>query len=64
MLLNDGLKTIGNGCFEFSGLDEATIPDSVRSIENRAFSGSWLTQVRFLGATERANTDIKFLTRR
>ena len=33
VLLEDGLKFIGTGCFEKSGLEEITIPGGVKRIE-------------------------------
>ena len=59
MLLNDGLETIGKHCFFESGLEEVTIPGSVRSIEQEAFLDSHLKRVCFLGATEGTNTDVR-----
>ena len=53
MLLNEGLETIGESCFEFSGLEEATIPGSVRNIGRMAFSKTLLGRVRFRGAAVR-----------
>lgn len=64
MLLNDGLETIGEACFFESGLKEVIIPDSVRSVDQGAFRNSHLTQVRFLGAAEGTNTDVKLPTKR
>lgn len=52
-LLNEGLETIGNGCFEFSGLEEATIPGSVRDIGRKAFCFTHLSRAHFLGAPVR-----------
>ena len=49
MLLNDGLETIGKECFEECGLEQVSIPGSVRLISGYAFSGSYLRQVCFLG---------------
>lgn len=40
VLLNDGLETICGSCFTVSGLEEVSIPGSVRSIESCAFSDS------------------------
>ena len=37
--LHEGLKTIGAGCFQFTAIKEITIPKSVTSIEDYAFSG-------------------------
>ena len=52
VLLGEGLETICADCFAQSRLEEMTIPGSVRRVEQRAFSGSSLRSVRFLGATE------------
>ena len=57
VLLNDGLETIDNNCFEKSGLEEVTIPNSVESIGKRAFCENHLKRVRFLGATGMSHTD-------
>ena len=40
VVLNDGLETICESCFSVSGLTEVSIPGSVRSIEDYAFSDS------------------------
>ena len=50
VLLNDGLETIGNCCFEFSGLEEVTIPDRVQKIGRRAFLYTHLRRVHFRGS--------------
>lgn len=50
MLLNEGLETIGERCFEFSELEKVTIPGSVRNIGRMAFSKTLLGRVRFRGA--------------
>ena len=52
-LLNDGLDRIGLRCFEESGLEQVSIPGSVRHIDKFAFARSSLRQVRFLGTAER-----------
>ena len=49
VLLNDGLETIGEDCFEDCGLERVSIPGSVRYLDKSAFGGSSLTQVHFLG---------------
>ena len=51
VLLNDGLETIGEDCFEDCGLERVSIPGSVQYLDRSAFGGSALTQVRFLGCT-------------
>lgn len=38
VLLNDGLEKIGTCCFEESGLEEVTIPGSLRKVSWHAFS--------------------------
>ena len=53
MLLNDGLETIGMYCFAESGLEQVSIPGSVKSVHILAFNGSSLTQVRFSGTAEK-----------
>lgn len=52
-LLNDGLETIGEGCFSKSGLERVSIPNTVKCIHGYAFSCSSLTQVCFLGTHEK-----------
>ena len=52
MLLNEGLETIDESCFEESGLERVSIPGSVKFVHGLAFARSSLRQVRFLGATE------------
>lgn len=53
MLLNDGLETIGEYCFEQSGLEETDITGSVRKIGSMAFSFTSLMRVRFQGTPVR-----------
>lgn len=38
MTLNEGLETISEECFDFAGLEEVVIPNSVRLIDRRAFN--------------------------
>lgn len=52
-LLNDGLETMDEGCFSKSGLERVSIPNTVKCIHDYAFSCSSLTQVCFLGTTEK-----------
>ena len=53
MLLNDGLEIISGCCFGKSGLEEVTIPGSVRVIDYNAFFETPLRCARFLGAAAR-----------
>ena len=41
IILPEGLEKIGEGCFEGSGLEEITIPKSVKTIEGRVFYGAF-----------------------
>ena len=37
--LNEGLEEVGEGCFRMAGLEEVTLPKSVKTIGRRAFCG-------------------------
>ena len=54
LIVEDGVDTIGSGMFEYCiNLRTVTIPASVESIGNMAFTGCYqLTDVYFLGETE------------
>ena len=38
VLLNEGLKSLGESCFEYSGLERLVLPASVTSVGERAFT--------------------------
>ena len=55
---HDVLRTIPSGAFEYSGVQQLTIPKSVTKIENKAFgSTTGLTKVTFQNNTEYENPE-------